>query len=95
MKFHRKRAEEKRTPKDTTIAKKFARKRIHEQRSKNKSTESERGGADHHTHLAMALQISEEVERNRLEELEAELFVTDSEFERSANDVKMTLLRRL
>ena len=35
----------------------------------------------------MALQISEEVERNRLEELEAELFVTDSEFERSADDV--------
>ena len=30
-------------------------------------------------HLVMALQISEEVERNRLEELEAELFVTDSE----------------
>ena len=87
MKFHRKRAEEKRTPKDTTIAKKFARKRIHEQRSKNKSTESERGGADDKTHLAMALQISEEVERNRLEELEAELFVTDSEFERSADDV--------
>ena len=87
IKFHRKRGQEKRTPKDTTIAKKFARKRIHEQRSKNKSTESERGGADDQTHLAMALQISEEVERNRLQELEAELFVTDSEFERSANDV--------
>ena len=36
MKFHRKRAEEKRTPKDTTIVKKFARKRIHEQRLKKK-----------------------------------------------------------
>ena len=38
MKFHRKRVEEKRTPKDTTVAKAFARKRIYDQGLKNKRT---------------------------------------------------------
>ena len=43
MKFHRKRAEEKITTKDTTIAKKFVRKRIHEQRSKNQKYRKQEG----------------------------------------------------
>ena len=83
MKFIKKKAVEKRTPKDTTVAKAFARKRINELRSKNKRTETDKGGADDQTHLAIALQVSVETERNRQEELDFEMFENDSDFEKS------------